>query len=114
MATRITTADVREVLDAEVDEPSLTAFIDDAHTVVNNQIAPYTDDRDALAAVETHLAAHIASSKEPRVQSASHESVSFEYAEEQGQKYWHNAIMMDPTGRLARPNGYPVYTTHGD
>lgn len=108
MSTRITTADVREVLDSEVSEEALHAFIEDAHTVVNNRIAPYTDDSDSLSAVETHLAAHLATSKEPRVQSASHESVSFEYAEEQGQKYWHNAILMDPTGRLARPNGYPV------
>jgi len=114
MATRITTTDVKEVIDIDIDEPSLQAFIDDAHTVVNNRIAPYTDDRDALAGVETHLAAHIASSKEPRVDAASHESVEFEYAGEQGQKYWHNAIMIDPTGRLARPNGYPVYSTHGD
>jgi len=111
MATRITTADVKEIADLDVSEESIHAFIEDAHTVVNNRIAPYTDDSDALAAVETYLTAHLATSKEPRVQSASHESVSFEYAEEQGQKYWHQAILMDPTGRLARPNGYPVYST---
>lgn len=111
MTSRITTQDVREILDTEVSEESLHAFIEDAHLVVNQRIAPYTDDSNALSAVETYLAAHIATSKEPRVQSASHESVSFEYAEEQGQKYWHNAIMMDPTGRLARPNGYPIVTT---
>lgn len=114
MATRITTTDVREIIDVDVDEPSLQAFIEDAHIVVNNRIAPYTDDRSALAGVETHLAAHIASSKDPRVSSASHESVEFEYAGEQGQRHWHTAIMIDPTGRLARPNGYPVYSTHGD
>jgi len=108
MATRITTADVREVIDSDVSEEALHAFIEDAHTVVNNSIAPYTSDSESLSAVETYLAAHLSTSKEPRVQSASHEGVSFEYSEEQGQKYWHNAIMMDPTGRLARPNGYPV------
>lgn len=111
MATRITTADVYEILDTEMPEEDIQAFMEDAHTVVNNRIAPYSDDQDSLAAVETYLTAHLATSKEPRVQSASHESVSFEYSEEQGQKYWHDAIMMDPTGRLARPNGYPVYTT---
>lgn len=111
MATRITTADVGEILDSELSEEAIHAFIEDAHSVVNNRIAPYTDDSDALAAVETYVAAHLATSKEPRVQAASHESVSFEYAEEQGQKYWHKAILLDPTGRLARPNGYPVVST---
>lgn len=111
MATRVTTADVYEVLDTDIPEEAIHAFIEDAHTVVNNRIAPYSDDADALAAVETYLAAHLATTKEPRVDAASHEGVSFEYAGEQGQKYWHDAIMMDPTGRLARPNGYPVYST---
>jgi len=105
---RITTEDVREIVDTDVSEESLHAFIEDAHRVVNQRIAPYTDDSGAISAVETYLAAHLATSKEPRVQSASHESVSFEYSEEQGQKHWHQAILLDPTGRLARPNGYPV------
>lgn len=108
---RITVADVREVLDTELDDDTLMAFAEDAHRVVNQRVAPYSDDSAALAAVETYLAAHLATSKEPRIQSGSHESVDFEYPEGQGQKYWHDAIMMDPTGRLARPSGYPVHTT---
>jgi len=108
---RITIEDVREVLDTELEDDTLMAFAEDANRVVNQRIAPYSDDSAALAAVETYVAAHIATSKEPRVQSASHESVSFEYAEGQGQSYWHQALMMDPTGRLARPSGYPIYTT---
>lgn len=107
---RITPDDVYEVLDTELEEPTLQAFIEDAHRVVNERIAPYTDDESALAAVETYLAAHICTSKDPRVQSASHESVSFDYEEGRGQEYWHNAIMQDPTGRLARPSGFPVVT----
>lgn len=107
---RITTADVEEITDTDVSEESIHAVIEDAHTVVNNRIAQYTDDSGALAAVETYLAAHLLTSKEPRVQAASHEGVSFEYAEGEGQTFWHQAILMDPTGRLARPNGYPVYT----
>jgi len=112
MVSRITIDDVLEILDTEVDEPAIQAFIEDAHRVVNQRIAPYTDDESALAAVETYLAAHIATSKDPRVQSASHESVSFEYEEGRGQEYWHNAIMQDPTGRLARPGGYTVITAN--
>lgn len=108
---RITPDDVTELLDTDLEEDSLLAFIEDAHLVVNDRIAPYTDDAERLAAVETYVAAHLATSKDPRVQSAAHESAEFEYAEDQGQTYWHRAIMMDPTGRLARPSGYPVYTT---
>lgn len=109
--TRITTADVREVLETDVPNEDLHAFIEDAHLVVNNRIAPYTDDSNALAAVETYLTAHLVTTREPRVASASHESVSFEYSTDTGQAYWHKAILVDPTGRLARPNGYPVYST---
>lgn len=109
--TRTTLADVKEVVDTDLSDSALNKFIDDAHVAVNDKIAPYTDDSDALEAVERYLAAHMATTKEPRVVSASHESVSFEYDEEEGQRYWHQAILMDPTGRLARPNGYPVYTT---
>jgi len=107
---RITTTDVREIADVDVSEEALHAFIEDAHRVVNERVAPHTDDKSALSAVESYLAAHLATSEDPRVQSVAHESVSFEYSSEQGQKYWHNAIMMDPTGRLARPSGYPVVT----
>lgn len=109
---RITPDDVTEILETELQDDSLMAFIEDAHSVVNERIAPYTDDTARLSSVETYLAAHLATSRDPRVQTASHESVSFEYAENQGQTYWHRAIMMDPTGRLARPQGYNIYTTH--
>lgn len=111
--TRITPDDVVEILDTDLGEVELQAFIEDAHLVVTERCAPHTDDTGALAAVETYLAAHLATSKDPRVESFSHESVSVTHATEGGgNKYWHKAIMMDPTGRLARPNkGYPIYTT---
>lgn len=109
--SRITVDDVREILDTELDDTSLMAFTEDAHTVVNTRLAPYTGDETSLAAVETYVAAHLATSKDPRVQSAAHESAEFEYSEKQGQSYWHRAIVLDPTGRLARPSGYPVHST---
>lgn len=111
--SRITPDDVREILDTDMGEVSLQAFIEDAHRVVNDRCAPHTHDRDALASVETYLAAHLATTKDPRVSAVDHESVSIEYADEgDGQQYWHKAIMVDPTGRLARPSkGYPIYTT---
>lgn len=109
--TRITPDDIREILDTDLGEVELQAFIEDAHRVVNERCAPHTHDREALAAVESYLAAHLATSKDPRVGSFSHESVDIEYTED-GQRYWHKAVLVDPTGRLARPNkSYPIYTT---
>lgn len=109
---RISPEDIDEIMDTEgISRQTLEAFAEDAHRVVEERCAPHTRDTDALIAVETYLAAHLACSKEPRIQSTSHESVSIEYAEEQAYKFWHRAILLDPTSRLSRPNGYPVYTT---
>lgn len=107
---RINYEDVAEVFETDLEPSVLTAFIEDAHQIVEQRCAPYTDDTGALASVEVYLAAHLATSKEPRVQSASHEGVDVAY-EGNGQRYWHKAILADPTNRLARPTGHKVFTT---
>lgn len=107
---RISPQDVDEILDNDIPQPVLEAFVEDAHSVVEERCSPYTSDTNALASVETYLAAHFATTKEPRIQSTSHESVSFEYAEQQGHKFWERAVLLDPTSRLARPSGWPVHT----
>jgi hypothetical protein len=106
----ITHHDVAEILETDLNEAELTAFIEDAHTIVQNRIADYTDDEDTLAAVETYLAAHLATAKEPRVATASHEGADVEL-DADGNRYWHQAVLLDPTNRLARPNGCTFATT---
>jgi hypothetical protein len=112
--TRIAPHDVAEVLETDLDSAELTAFIEDAHRIVERRCAPFVDDTSELAAVETYLAAHLATAKEPRVASASHESVEVEL-DVSPDEYWHQALLVDPSGRLDVPNrGYTVFTTGGD
>ncbi|NGM69190.1 hypothetical protein G6M89_09250 [Natronolimnobius sp. AArcel1] len=109
--TRIAPHDVAEVLETELDDSALMAFISDANRVVNRRCEPHTDDDEALADVETYVAAHLATAKEPRVSATSHESVGVEL-DADGDRYWHQAVLIDPTGRLDRPErGYGVATT---
>lgn len=110
---RVAPHDVLEVLDTDMDSAVLSAFISDSHSVVNQRCAPYTDDESALADVETYVAAHLATTKDPRVSTASHESVEVEF-EVDGDRYWRQAVLVDPTGRIDSPTrGYTVATTGG-
>ncbi len=109
--TRISPKDVAEVLDTELESSALMAFVSDAHNIVNSRCEPHSDDEEMLAAVETYLAAHLATAKEPRVSSTSGTAVDVEL-ETDAERYWNQAVLMDDTGRLAKPSGgYPVCTT---
>jgi len=107
--TRVSPQDVFEVLDTELSESKTQAFIEDAHRIVNQRCAPYTDDEGALAAVETYLAAHLATTRDPQFTEISHESVGG-VLDKNGNDYWHQALLVDPTSRLARPN-YATFST---
>lgn len=105
---RIAPKDVKEVLDTDLDGAELFAFIEDANSVVNNRVRPYTTDEGAMADVETYVAAHLATAKEPRVSRTSGAVTSVEL-ETDGMEYWNHALLLDPTGRLdTPPNGYSV------
>ena len=86
------------------------AFISDANRVVNNRCEPHTDDEEALADVETYVAAHLATAKEPRVSRISG-AVTDVQLENDGDRYWHQAVLIDPTGRLKADDSYGVATT---
>lgn len=103
---RVAPHDVSEILETDLDSAELSTFISDAHSVVNQRCADHTDDEGALADVETYVAAHLATAKDPRVGTASHESVEVEY-EVNADRYWRQAVLVDPTGRIDTPNrGY--------
>ncbi|ELZ00768.1 hypothetical protein [Natrialba asiatica] len=108
--TRINHYDVSEVLETDLSEAELEAFIADAHRVVEDRCVPYCDDEGILASIEMYLAAHLATSKDPRVSSVSHEGVDAELGTD-GDRYWHQAVLLDPTNRLARPGGFVIATT---
>lgn len=108
--SRATPADVQEILETQLPDEVLQAFLTDASRVVDERCAGHTSDTRALASVETYLAAHFATAKEPRVTTASHDGFDLEY-EGESHRYWNRAVLLDPTGRLVRPNGF-AYTTH--
>jgi hypothetical protein len=109
--TQVTPHDVAEILETELESVTLQAFISDAHRIVERRCAPHTDDMDALGDVEAYVAAHLATAKDPRVSVASHESVDVEF-ETDAHRYWEQAVLLDPTGRLDNPTrGYGIATT---
>ncbi len=108
---RITPHDVAEILETDLSSVDLQAFVSDADTVVERRCAPYTDDESELANVEAYVAAHLATAKDPRVSVASHESVDVEL-ETDPHRYWEQAVLLDPTGRLNTPKrGYATFST---
>jgi len=114
---RIEPEDIEEVADFDLEPSDVQGFIDDAHLIVQRRCAPYATDADqqSLASTEVYVAAHLLTSKSPQVQSTSAEGMSVSYARgDGGDDYWHKAILTDPTGRLARPDGWNVYSTHQD
>jgi len=108
---RVTPHDVAEVLDTDLDSVELSTFVSDANTIVNKRCEPYTDDEGALADVETYLAAHLATTKEPEVSSLTHQNVRVDL-DIDSKRYWNKAVMLDPTGRLDKPDrGYSTFST---
>lgn len=112
---RIEPEDIEEVADVDLSPSDVQSFIDDAHRIVQRRCAPYASNGDEpdLAMVEVYLGAHLLTSKSPQIQNTSAEGLSASYAvDEDG--YWHKALLADPTGRLARPDGWNVFSTHQD
>ena len=110
---RVTPHDVAEVLDTDLDSVELSTFVSDANRIVNDRCEPYTGDDNALANVETYLAAHLATTKEPEVSSLTHHSTQVSINID-SKRYWNKAVMLDPTGRLDKPDrGYSTFTTGG-
>lgn len=112
---RIEPEDIEEVTDVDLPSTDVQAFIDDAHRIVQRRCAGHASEnaQKDLAMVEVYLGLHLLTSKSPQIQSTSAEGVNVSYAVDgSGSDYWHKAILADPTGRLARPDGWAVYSTH--
>lgn len=112
---RIEPEDVEEVAEFDLEPSDVQSFIEDAHLIVQRRCAPYATsaDQKALASTETYVAAHLLTSRSPQVQSTSAEGMSISYnRDSEGDDYWNRAVLADPTGRLSRPDGWNVYSTH--
>jgi len=111
---RIEPEDVEEVTDIDLEPTDVQAFVDDAHRIVQRRCAPYVSEdlHEDLATTEVYLAAHLLTSKSPQIQSTSAGvGVNVSYVT-RDEDFWHKAILADPSGRLARPDGWSVMSTH--
>lgn len=104
---RTTASDVKEILDTDLADATVTAWIDIANELVDDIAAADSSiDSTRLTKIEKLLAAHLASSQDQRVERASRESASVTYQGEtalgiNGTKHGQQAAMLDPTGTLA-------------
>lgn len=106
---RTNRSDVREIFDTDLSNDALDAWIDTAHNVVQKQLADTADGDEVgskvLEELEKYLAAHLASSQDPRVATETVGDAEFEYQRDPNQTdYWSVVVTLDPTGRLAGAN----------
>jgi len=106
--SRASPSDVEAIFDTDLSTSTVQEWLNFATLIVDD----IEDTDPSIAAtrlkkIETLLAAHMASSQDQRIQSASAESKSVEYAgstdsmDIRGTKHGQNAIALDPTGLLS-------------
>jgi len=104
--TRVTNTEVAEIFDTDLSTGSLDAWIDIAHEITDDVdgAGSLTDTR--LKQIEKMLAAHYASTQDPRLNSASAETKSADYGknEDYSTDYMAAAVSLDPTGVVANLN----------
>lgn len=96
-----TTSALQEILDTSLDTSSLQAHIDAADYEVDeiqDKDSSISDGR--LTEIHKWLAAHYATSQDPRADSTSRETASISYADDNAD-YKSIAIRLDPTGTIA-------------
>lgn len=108
MATRITEAQIRELLPELDADVSLTTFMDTANLLVSEDLVGRGLSDERLARIELYLAAHFAAVTTPNVQSESagvgeslrgSTGMGLQYTE-----FGQQAMLLDRTGTLATLN----------
>jgi len=111
MATRVSAAEVREIVDVDSSISDLTPFIEMATLIVDEELDDsgigHTDAR--LKQIELLLAAHFVCIRDPRVgnEKAGPVGASYQYKLGLGLQvttYGQQAMMMDSSGKLAEMN----------
>jgi len=105
---RTTPSAVKTILDTDLDDATVTEWIDMATLVVDDIAAKDSSiNATRLEKIEQLVSAHFCSSQDQRIQSTSRESASVDYAgstdamDLRGTKHGQNAIQLDPTGTLS-------------
>mgnify|MGYP000919659445 CR=1 FL=1 len=78
---RVTAAEVKDVIDTELEDSEINACINTAHVMIAGRSRMLTElDDDTLAQIETWLAAHFVSVREPRVEQETVDETTVRYA----------------------------------
>lgn len=98
---------VQDILDTELDEAFLAAFINIAHTIVADRLYDKGLSGPILTQIEIWLAAHLATARDPQAES---ENIAGEYQVKyqgkydlglNGSKYGQTVLLLDSSGTLA-------------
>ena len=122
--SRITVDDLVEILETELTEAQLSAFVNSAHYLIQANLLSSGLSSDVLTEIHKYLAAHFASLRDQRIESERVADVSMKY---QGKTdmglnatlYGQTALMLDTSGNLAnlalKPATFLVFDTpdHG-
>lgn len=100
--TRTTATEVQEIFDTDLTTEQLNAHINAAAAIVDDVDAASDVSDQRLALIEKNVAAHFASSQDPRTSSEAIGDAQFDYqGPDETTQYWETATALDPTGRLA-------------
>lgn len=105
--TRNTVADVRDILDTEMTDEQLAAFINTAYVVVSTNLSDKGLAAAILTEIEKYLSAHFASLRDQRAQSegiAGEYNVTYQGKTDMGfnaTQYGQMAVALDTSGVLA-------------
>ena len=122
--SRITVDDLVEILETELTEAQLSAFVNSAHYLIQANLLSSGLSSDVPTEIHKYLAAHFASLRDQRIESERVADVSMKY---QGKTdmglnatlYGQTALMLDTSGSLAnlalKPATFLVFDTpdHG-
>jgi len=99
---RTNSTDVNEILDSTLDTGAIDAYIEVASDIVDDVAANDSSiSSGRLERIERFLAAHYATSQDPRASSQSGESRSISYVDRENEgtaSYYELATTLDPTG----------------
>lgn len=107
MNLRTTSAEVKQIIETDLVDQQIMAFITTANALVNDQLAAKGLGAELLTEIEKYLSAHLLSLRDQRAQSEGFGDdyrVTYQGKTDlglNGTQYGQTVMMLDPTGKLA-------------
>jgi hypothetical protein len=102
MATRVNGEEVKDILDTILTATDLIPFIAAANLIVTNHVDNGDVGAATLTEIERWLAAHLACQRDKRAAKEGETDVTYEAPNLESSSYGAQALLMDPTGELAK------------